>query len=62
MIKTIEELTQDAEYAGLMLAHYTADEDAHRLEALRSGAEKLKWRRELDDIERQLIAASGEAS
>ena len=62
MFKTIEELTRDAEFARLMVTHYAEDEAAHRQEALRSGAERLKFQRELDDIERQLISANGEAS
>ena len=61
-MKTIEELAEQAEYLQSVIAYYTADEQDHRNEANRSAAEKVKYRRELDDIERQLISAQGEPS
>ena len=61
-MKTIEELAEQAEYLQSVIAYYEADETEHRMEANRSAAQRVIHRRELDDIERQLIAASGEAS
>jgi hypothetical protein len=61
-MKSIEELHMDAEGVQILIGYYRADAASLRREALLSDAQAVMHQRELDDIERQLIAATGEAS
>jgi len=62
MIKTIEELTSEAEYLHLVITLTTEDAEYHNQEALKSRALAATYRQQLDGVERELISARGESS
>ena len=60
--KSIEELTTEAEDLKTLVDYYRRDANELRNEALKSDGLAITLQYELDDIERQLISANGEAS
>ena len=62
MIKTIEQLTEEAEWERSMVEFYTQDADDHHAEALKSEAQRVIHRLKLDALERALIVARGEST
>ena len=62
MIKTIEELTAEAEWQQLAYNILVQEEDDHRRAMLRAAAEKAIVRQALDAALTALIAAGGEPS
>ena len=62
MLKSIDELQEEAEYLQIAINATTEDVNYHKGEALKSAALIVGYRQELDAVERALIAATGEAS
>lgn len=62
MMKTIDELMEEAEFLQILVDQTRASAAELRQEALREDAKAITYQQELNDIELQLITANGEPS